>query len=101
MKSAQSHPIFALAILTVIVVAGCSQPQSETAGNVTTPVKSPGTSPAPEKVPLKRVSDRPGNPDGAVFIAEYHHIRTGKTTMERPVEAFRADLERLKSGGAR
>ncbi len=63
------------------------------------PVKEPA--PAASKVPLKRVSNRPPNQDGVVFIAEYHHIREGKSTMERSGKLMRRDLERLYKAGFR
>lgn len=56
---------------------------------------------ASPKVPLKRVSDRPANPNGVVFVAEYHHIREGKTTMERSPALMKRDLERLYKLGFR
>ena len=56
---------------------------------------------APNKVPPKRVSNRPSNPNGSVFIAEYHHIRDGKSTMERSPALMRRDLERLYKLGFR
>lgn len=56
---------------------------------------------AKPKVPPKRVSNRPPNVNGSVFIAEYHHIREGKTTMERSPTRFRKDLERLYRLGFR
>ncbi|MCC7229169.1 MAG: polysaccharide deacetylase family protein [Fimbriimonadaceae bacterium] len=53
------------------------------------------------KVPPKRVSNRAANPDGLVFIVEYHHIRDGKSTMERSPADFRKDLDRLFQLGFR
>lgn len=54
-----------------------------------------------EKVPPKRVSNRVANPNGLVFIVEYHHIRDGKSTMERSPTDFRKDLDRLYRLGFR
>lgn len=63
------------------------------------PVKTPVS--ATPTLPTKRVSDRPENQNGVVFIAEYHHIRHGKSTMERSPSSFRKDLERLYELGFR
>ena len=50
---------------------------------------------------MKRVSNRPTNEKGSVFIVEYHHIRRGKGTMFRTPSEFSADLERLYKDGFR
>jgi len=47
------------------------------------------------------VSNREANEKGVVFIAEYHHIREGKSTMERSPDSFRKDLDRLYKLGFR
>ncbi len=39
------------------------------------------------------VSNRPGNLNGVVFVAEYHHFKAGKGEMFRTVKQFRADLD--------
>jgi len=44
-------------------------------------------------LPPKRVTDRPENKMGRVFIAMYHHIRKGKGDMFRTVDEFRSDLK--------
>lgn len=72
---------------------------SESAVKVEPPTKQ--AAPAVDKVPLKRVSDRQPNPNGVVFVAEYHHIREGKSTMERSPALMRRDLERLYKHGFR
>jgi len=50
---------------------------------------------------MQRVSNRPGNTNGSVFVAEYHHIRNGKGDMFRTVDAFRMDLEHYYKLGFR
>ncbi|RYG24736.1 hypothetical protein EON82_09640 [bacterium] len=47
------------------------------------------------------VSKRPANHKGVTFVAEWHHIETGKTTMHRSPAEFRSDLERLYKAGFR
>jgi len=56
---------------------------------------------APPAASGKRVSDRPGNKKGKVFIVEYHHIRDGKNDMYRSAAEFKSDLERLYKDGFR
>jgi peptidoglycan/xylan/chitin deacetylase (PgdA/CDA1 family) len=89
---------------SAILLVGCGQApdqaSSPTARNEeTNPVKKPAA--ASDKVPPKRVSNRPQNQNGVVFIAEYHHIREGKSTMERSGALFERDLERLYKLGFR
>jgi hypothetical protein len=97
------HLIYAAAI--AIGSLGCgkggqaAQDSKESGVVPETPVKGPAS--ATPKVPLKPATNRKPNQDGAVFIAEYHHIREGKTTMERSPAAFRKDLERLYKLGFR
>jgi len=79
-----------LLALVCICLAGCGHapPPAKSA----TPVVKKR---APRKVspsPLARVSKRPGNKTGHVLIVEYHHIRSGKNLMFRPVAEFKRDL---------
>lgn len=48
-----------------------------------------------------RVSDRPANPQGKVFIVEYHKIAAAEARWDRSRARFRADLERLYRMGFR
>ena len=48
-----------------------------------------------------RVSDRPPNPSGKVFVLEYHHLGVSKDSMFRSPDQFRGDLERLYKMGFR
>jgi len=50
---------------------------------------------------MKRVSDRPANTTGAVFVSEYHHIRTAKDQMSRSVDDFKNDLQQYYDLGFR
>lgn len=48
-----------------------------------------------------RVTKRPANRKGGVFILEYHHIKNGRGPLFRSVEGFRNDLNRLYKLGFR
>lgn len=48
-----------------------------------------------------RVSNRPANLHGQVFVVEYHHVKSGKTTMHRAPARFRQDLQALYTAGFR
>ena len=50
---------------------------------------------------LPRVSNRPANPKGKVFVIMYHHIREGANPMFRSASKFRQDLENLYNAGFR
>ncbi len=56
--------------------------------------------PEPEPV-SERVSERPGNPRGSVFIVEYHRIAKEEARWDRSVNRFKKDLERLHAMGFR
>jgi hypothetical protein len=62
------------------------------------PTSTPAAAPA---VSSKRVTERPANPNGEVFIVEYHHIRNGKGSMFRTTSEFKSDLERFYKDGFR
>jgi len=51
--------------------------------------------------PKARVSKRPANLKGKVFVVEYHHIRSGKGPLFRTKKEFLGDLERLYKDGFR
>lgn len=94
------HIVLAGALALSGVGCGKGEPVNGVAEEkVDTSAKLPAS--APIKVPPKRVSNRQANPNGSVFIAEYHHIREGKTTMERSPDLMRRDLERLYKLGFR
>jgi len=57
--------------------------------------------PAPKKEPPARVTTRPANKNGVVFVAEYHNIGYNKNRMFRSPEKFRKDLKRLYDLGFR
>lgn len=54
--------------------------------------------PDPEEKP---VTKRKPNPQGKVFVVEYHHIGKGEDAYFRTPELFRGDLERLYKMGFR
>lgn len=63
---------------------------------------TPETRPAPKMHPgLVRVTKRPANKKGVVFVTEYHNIGEGKSKMFRTGAQFRKDLERLYKQGFR
>ncbi|HWD40777.1 MAG TPA: polysaccharide deacetylase family protein [Fimbriimonas sp.] len=64
------------------------------------PKKEAASAPSPA-VSTQRVSDRPGNTKGKVFVVEYHHIEDRKGDMFRTPDDFRADLERYYKDGFR
>ena len=86
-----------IAVLLALAV-GCSTPQRPlSAEKVSAPPKT-----IPE-VPKKkeRVSDRPANTDGVVFIAMYHRILPNEGSFVRSVDNFKKDLQRLYDMGFR
>lgn len=54
-----------------------------------------------ESRPVKRVTQRPGNLNGGVFVLEYHHVDEEETRWGRSAKNFRRDLERLYKLGFR
>ncbi len=64
---------------------GCGSHQTTKAPAVKAVPKQEDTAP-------KRVSNRPANLMGRVYVAEYHHIRAGRGPMFRTPKQFRADL---------
>lgn len=110
------HGFGSLAIVLAVVwgIGGCSTPPTAEVAAKTTPAanpapktaETPASAPTPEPAvatpaSLPRVSDRPANPDGRVFVVEYHHVSEGKGDMFRSPAEFRRDLERLHKLGFR
>jgi peptidoglycan/xylan/chitin deacetylase (PgdA/CDA1 family) len=89
---------------SVLALLGCGNgAQVSSKSGEKEKTESPAIQPAAanQKVPPKRVSSRAANKNGSVFIVEYHHIRVGKTTMERAPADFERDLERMYKLGFR
>lgn len=82
------HGWFVLAL-----AAGCSKPVEK----AELPIKE--TRPAP--VVKERVSNRPANINGGVFIVEYHKIAKEEARWDRSIKRFREDLNRLYKMGFR
>ena len=71
----------------------------------------PSTGPHPDRalpsdqeapvVQRERVSERPGNTDGVVFVAMYHRVMPEEGSYTRSVEGFKRDLQRLYDMGFR
>ncbi len=100
-----SLPWFVFLSALLALSLGCASAPKESGKEANT---SPGVSVEPEKppvevapAPLKRVSNRPANTDGKVFILEYHNIGDKPSPMFRSVKQFRKDLERLYKLGFR
>jgi hypothetical protein len=54
-----------------------------------------------QTVARERVSDRPGNTDGVVFVAMYHRVMPEEGSYTRSKENFKKDLQRLYDMGFR
>jgi len=119
MRTKLGHGALAIVLVISAGIVGCgkSSPADSTAGSATPPPKVAGTTApdasdvpgkpvsnpetsAPES-PKARVTDRPANPKGKVFVIEYHHVKEGKGDMFRSTADFRRDLERLHKLGFR
>ena len=74
--------------------AGCSQPPAAKSSAISPPEE-------PEAETKKRVSGRPGNPEGGVIIVEYHKIAKQEARWDRSIVRFREDLERFYKLGFR
>lgn len=81
-----------------LVAVGCSSQQS--APNPTNDDPSPTSTQAP-LTPKPRVSERPGNVDGVVFIPMYHRVMDKEGSYTRSKENFKKDLHRLYDMGFR
>lgn len=77
-----------------MVLLGCAGKQEA----VTAPVSESAT---PKPPPVARVSDRPANLEGSVFIVEYHKIAKEEARWDRSIARFKADLERYYAMGFR
>lgn len=113
----KGHGLHVILLGVVTFVVGCSSNSEPKVIADPSPAKLEGTpakindvpspsgatgEPAPPKpAPPARVSNRPANPDGQVFIVEYHHVAEGKGDMFRSPADFRKDLERLHKLGFR
>src|SRR5476649_947128 len=87
-----------LAILACLI--GCSPKAFVTEAKGKSPEKK-GTDAVASQGPKTRVSNKPANTNGSVFVVEYHHIRKGKGDMFRTADAFRKDLEHMYEQGFR
>lgn len=90
-------------LLIALAITGCGSHGGTDTSEKGTPGAGPRPSPEGSKTsqPLKRVTNRPGNQKGKVFIVEYHHVRDGKGTMFRTANQFKSDLERYYRLGFR
>ncbi len=102
MKALHSLSAFAAGL---VLAAGCHN-ASGPSGTPGPGTGSPGakSTPAAARPPAASDADLAKasvNEAGQVMILEYHNIRIGKTTYDRPPDAFRKDLETLYSEGYR
>jgi peptidoglycan/xylan/chitin deacetylase (PgdA/CDA1 family) len=95
-------------VLAGAALAACGRSPEGAEVTTTSPAKpsanaetTPTEVPRPKPEPKTPVTKRPANHEGAIIVAEWHHIAEGKTTMHRDPKAFRADLERLDRLGFR
>lgn len=80
--------------------SGCAR-KEVSAPKVSPPAAIVKPEPKAKPEPPKRVTNRPANKDGSVFVLEYHNIGDNKSPMFRTVKQFRNDLERLYKLGFR
>jgi len=78
----------------LLLTVGCSRP---TASSKTPTIPK---AEAPKKA-LARVSSRPGNREGSVFIVEYHKLAKEEARWDRSIDRFKADLQRYYDMGFR
>lgn len=98
------HGSHAIVLAAAILMFGCRNeptptPPTTVTKSETNPKSVPEVTPTPQ--PTARVTDRDANPDGQVFVVEYHHVAEGKGDMFRTPTDFRKDLERLHKLGFR
>ena len=96
MKSIAGHPrpVSLQGIFTALTVCLCNTSVFGTTSHL--PVaKNPHSADQP------RITNRPGNINGSVFVAEYHHVRPGKGDMFRSVADFQKDLQHYYDLGFR
>ncbi len=97
-KIGHARPAIALGIL--FILAGCSTKVSDSDVPLTAGSTS-GAKQEAQSAPPARVTERPGNTMGCVFITQYHHIRAGRGDMFRTVKQFKADLQKFYDMGFR
>ncbi len=73
--------------LSCVGCRGVSQDPSQAKASVKTHLTSASNE------PLARVSNRPGDTKGRVFIVMYHHFKPGRGDLFRTPKQFRQDLE--------
>lgn len=108
MKTTLGHSWLVVGVALGVLTTGCTGGGDDASGapgskNPEKEIKASKESiPAPPApTPPQRATDRKPNPNGKVFVVEYHHIDTGKGEMYRSPEEFKGDLERLYKLGFR
>jgi hypothetical protein len=81
---------YSLNFLVLILVAGsCAPPRATNAAE-----RAPAA-PSEPGISVKRVTERPANPDGGVIIVEYHKIAKEEARWDRSIVRFKQDLLRF------
>jgi peptidoglycan/xylan/chitin deacetylase (PgdA/CDA1 family) len=92
---------YTVIVLAAALTCGCGKKQDQAESNQANPAASGKGQPEKPGPIATRVSDRPGNTDGRVFVAMYHHIGDSKDSMFRKADEFRSDLEQFDKLGFR
>ncbi len=87
-----------LGILLSSVSCSCGTPKSSSLGAIS---QANSKTSAKEDLTAKRVSDRPGNTLGRVFIVMYHHFKSGRGDLFCTPKQFRKDLQTFYDLGFR
>lgn len=96
MADSRARHLFSLTLLAVIVLVGCGKGQHAGA-----PLAAPPVAGGAPKVAKKRVSARPANTQGSVFIVEYHKVQKEEKRWDRSYDRFKNDLAKLYRAGFR
>ncbi len=102
--SLKSHLGMCSVLGLALLLAGCggkSSTDSLRSPDATLPQNPASAQPSKSAQPAARVTDRPANPLGVVFVVEYHDVVEKEARWDRSIEAFRKDLERLYRLGFR
>jgi peptidoglycan/xylan/chitin deacetylase (PgdA/CDA1 family) len=88
--------------MVLVALVGCARQPLDTIGAAPAAASESASHAVPEAVPpVARVSERPANIEGRVFIVEYHKISKEEARWDRSIDRFRNDLERLYRMGFR
>ncbi len=100
METSSGHARRPILLGLLVFLTGCSSHTAAPPDHSGASIPGKGEASQP-RAALKRVSDRPANTQGTVFVPEYHHIEVGKGPYFRSPEQFRADLQHYYDLGFR